>query len=415
MLKSRADLEKYLEIKKRELNIKRKKQVTALAVKAYERFKIPTGEFIDIVSGRTELSQLSDFYLFCFTYMIDLMEDTLVHQEYFTDKEISLYQQIQVQDELKDFFPIVFDCTQTAPDQWVGSTSVSFFMKLRKLQLIRYNPETQRSMNKVIRGEKEIFKISINKSATEQIAKSYEDETYIPDTITLNILPEIDADFHYDAKNKQLIINSISHFDMIDGFHRFFAMGFVEDSRKDFDYPMELRITNFNSTKSKQFIWQQDQKTKMRKIDSDSMNMNNSAVVLLESLNQDVTSPLKGMLRRNGGQINIGEFSRIVDYYYFKNVPASKHRTHSITVKKKINDMFNKLFEFDAEFIERSYSYTDLIFIVNAFEKANESKVEIIIENYKNGQYNVEHLRKYLAAMKPGKSLINKIDELMEV
>lgn len=416
MLKSRFDLEKYLEIKKRELNNKRKKQVTALAVKAYERFKIPTGEFIDMVAGRVELSAVSDFHLFCFTYMMDLLEDTLIHQDYFTDKEINLYLQVQVQDELNDFFPIIFDCTQTAPDQWVGSTNVSFFMKLRKLQLIRYNPETQRSMNKVVHGEKEVFKISINKAAAEQIADSYINETYIPDTITLNILPDSVADFYFDAKNRQLIINSISHFDMIDGFHRFFAMGFVEDKRKDFEYPMELRITNFNSTKAKQFIWQQDQKTKMRKIDSDSMNMNNAAVVLLEALNQDVTSPLMGMLKRNGGQINIGEMARIVDWYYFKDIPVNKHRSQSIIVKKTINNIFNRLFEYDVEFAEKSYSFSDLLFLINAFEKYNKLETSEIVYIYNEGRRNKSiGLKRSLTSMKPGKVLIGKIDKLMEV
>lgn len=415
MLRSRVELEDYLNTKKIGLN-RRKKAIRELAMKAYERFKIPTGDFMDIISGRIEVSKISDFYLFCVIYMIDLLEGTLVHQNFFTEKEISLYLKTQLQDELHNFFPIIFDCTQTTNDQWIGSIDVSFLMKLRRLQLIRYNPETQRVMNKVIRGDKEIFKIAIDKVTAENIAKSFESETYIPDTITLNILPDSDADFFYDAKKKQLIINSIDHFDMTDGFHRYFAMGFVEDKNNGFNYPMELRITNFNTTKAKQFIWQQDQKTKMRRVDSESMNMNDPAVVLLETLNQEISSPLKGMMKRNGGQINIGEFARILNYLYFRDIPKTKHRSQIITVKKIINDMFNRLFEFDPSYTEKSYSFLELLFLTMAFMKYETLDTEKIVIITVNSMKNMSPaLKAKLSNMKLSRVIIGNIEELMEV
>ena len=415
MLRSRVELEDYLNTKKVGLN-RRKKAIRELAMKAYERFKIPTGDFMDIISGRIEVSKISDFYLFCVIYMIDLLEGTLVHQNFFTEKEISLYLKTQLQDELHNFFPIIFDCTQTTNDQWIGSIDVSFLMKLRRLQLIRYNPETQRVMNKVIRGDKEIFKIAIDKVTAENIAKSFESETYIPDTITLNILPDSDADFFYDVKKKQLIINSIDHFDMTDGFHRYFAMGFVEDKNNGFNYPMELRITNFNTTKAKQFIWQQDQKTKMRRVDSDSMNMNDPSVILLEMLNQEVSSPLKGMMKRNGGQINIGEFAKILDYLYFRDIPKAKHRSQIIVVKKIINNMFNRLFEFDPSYTEKSYSYVELLFLTMSFMKYESLDTERIVTIAVNSMKNMtQALKTKMSNMKLSRTIIGTIEELMEV
>lgn len=415
MLRSRVELEDYLNNKRVSLN-RRKKAIRELAMKAYERFKIPTGDFMDIISGRIEVSKISDFYLFCVTYMIDLLDETLIHQNYFTEKEISLYLKTQIQDELQNFFPIVFDCTQTTSDQWIGSINASFLMKLRRLQLIRYNPETQRVMNRVVRGDKEIFKIAIDKTTAENIAKSFEDEIYIPDTITLNILPDSEADFFYDAKKKQLVINSIDHFDMTDGFHRYFAMGFVEDKNNGFDYPMELRITNFNVTKAKQFIWQQDQKTKMRRVDSDSMNMNDPSVILLEMLNQEVSSPLKGMMKRNGGQINIGEFAKILDYLYFRDIPKAKHRSQIIVVKKIINNMFNRLFEFDPSYTEKSYSYVELLFLTMSFMRYESLDTERIVTIAVNSMKNMTHaLKTKMSNMKLSRTIIGTIEELMEV
>ena len=414
MLKDRVELENLLNQKKTLYN-KRQKKVTELAIRVYERFKIPTGEFVDLISGRKDLSEASEFYLFCMIYMIDLLEETLDHKEFFTDREISLYLQSEVQDELKDFFPIVFDCTQTAPDQWVGSTNVSFLMKLRRLQLVRYNPETQRTMNKVVRGDKEVFKIAIDKLTAERIAQSFEDETYIPDTITLNILPDCDADFYYDAKKKELVINSIDHFDMIDGFHRYFAMGFIEDKRENFEYPMELRITNFSTTKAKQFIWQQDQKTKMRRIDSESMNMNNPAVVLLETLNQDVISPTKGMFKRNGGQVNIGEFAKILDFFFFRDKPKSKHRAEIIKVKKFVNNMFDRLFEYDTNYAEKTYSFMELLYLTRAFDKYNDLKTEEVVSIVTVSMRNTPKvLYGKVNAKRLFKPIVSNIDELME-
>lgn len=59
--------------------------------------------------------------------------------------------------------------------------------------------------------------------------------------------------------------------------HRYIAISDLSNLNEDFDYPMELRSTMFSESKAQQMIWQKDQKTKMRKIESDSLNQNNFA------------------------------------------------------------------------------------------------------------------------------------------
>jgi hypothetical protein len=95
---------------------------------------------------------------------------------------------------------------------------------------------------------------------------------------------------------------------------------------------MELRIVNFTEDKAKQFIWQEDQKTQMRKIDSKSMNMNSSANIVVTRLNENVRCNLKGLISRNEGTIPFGELAELVDYFYFKGISKEKEGT---TCKKR--------------------------------------------------------------------------------
>ena len=94
---------------------------------------------------------------------------------------------------------------------------------------------------------------------------------YIPDDITLN-MPEEGSKFRYE--NGKLTISELpgGKFDITDGYHRYLAMCAIYNIDKSFDYPMELRITNFDLATCQQMIFQKDQKTQMKKEDSATFN-----------------------------------------------------------------------------------------------------------------------------------------------
>ena len=328
-------------------------------------YNIPTGMTMDLLTGRINLEDTNEFILFSLCSCLDKELDKKNINKYFTSIEIDGYSKSKYQEETIKF-PIEIKCVPVTADQWIGSVDVNFIMKLRKAQLINYNANAQRTLQKVVKGERSYYKITLNKDAINKISESMNDGNYIPNTITLN-MPET-ADFSYDDSKNILSIKSLDHFDISDGYHRYIAMGQLKDRNPDFNYPMELRIVMFSEDKVKQFIYQEDQKTKMKKIDSDSMNMNAPENLVVERLNRDVMFNLKNKIARNNGGINYGELATIIKYFYFKGQTVDKSVRRIIEVENEIKDKFNKLTETYTNLLDKNYSFIELMIIFYTFD-----------------------------------------------
>lgn len=350
-------------------------------------YNIPTGLTMDLLTGRINLEDANEFILFSLCNCLDKELEKNNTNKYFTPIEIEGYSKSKYQEKTIKF-PIEIKCVPVTVDQWIGSVDVNFIMKLRKAQLINYNANAQRTLQKVVKGERSYYKITLNKDAINKISESMNDGNYIPNTITLN-MPET-ADFSYDDSKNILSIKSLDHFDISDGYHRYIAMGQLKDKNPEFNYPMELRIVMFSEDKVKQFIYQEDQKTKMKKIDSDSMNMNAPENLVVERLNRDVIFNLKNKIARNNGSVNYGELATIIKYFYFRGQTADKSVRKIIEVENEIRNKFNKLTEAYSNLLDKNYSFIELMLIFYTFDGVTVA------------DYNPERTF----------NLLNKIDEL---
>ena len=190
---------------------------------------------------------------------------------YFSEDVIAYCKSNQYQ-SLKAKLPLEFDVIQIADNQWIGKISVKELMTLSDSGLINYNENAQRVLKRVTIAGEETYKISINKRAVASIKNSLEAGRYIPNTITLNIPYTDESEFRYSDKTRKITIKQIKAFDILDGYHRYVAISSICAMDNTFDYTMELRLTNFTDEVARQFIWQEDQKTKMSRVDSDSFN-----------------------------------------------------------------------------------------------------------------------------------------------
>ena len=409
MLKARQSLEQYLIDKcdKIVLDNDKCKEIYSYANQTYE---IPKGLVSDLVSKRVNMSEVSEFVLFimldsiCTAEKKDKVMSTL--NKYYTEQEVRHYKKSKYEvDKIK--FPLVFKMIQVSDDQWTGKISIDMLMKLRQAQLVNYNVNAQRTMQKVVKGDRESYKITLNQKAVDSIQESFENESFISNTITLNIPMETDYNFYYDEESCSLIIKSLEHFDITDGYHRFIAACRVKDKNPKFDYPMELRIVNFTEDKAKQFIFQEDQKTKMRKIDSNSMNMNNAANIVVTRLNENIRCNLKGLISRNDGIISFGELAELVNYFYFKGVGKEREKTVILNTIKELTYNFNTLTEYNTDYLEHKMHFRTLLTAMFCFDYFREhddkekmceviEKVSDMIKNSDNKKFQNKIPRKSL-------------------
>lgn len=324
-----------------------------------EQFNMPISLAADICAGRELISEQNDFV--AFVMLSGLAPEDV--KKYFTSEEVKMFEQEKF--EKPEFeLPLVFkNMAQIAPDQWIGRITAKELMALKDAQVIKYNENTQRTMRRVVRGESRYYKIALNEKSVREIKDALESGAYISDDITLN-MPQETTEFTF-SKGK-ITISELDKLDIIDGYHRYIAISRALIENKDFDYPMELRLVNFSEEKAKQLIYQKDQKTKMRQVDSAALNQYNPANIVVDQLNADPSSNIQGMISRNSGAINHVDLAAFVNAFYFPTGKAS--RKEILTVKKELQEKFNAYLSSDLSLTDHTFSTKEIAVIMYCFK-----------------------------------------------
>ena len=362
MIKSKDEFISYIG-KRLDLYALNKDAVEKMQKYMMDKYNFRLSEAADLITQKSPLTTENVYVCFCVADALAQIDNRVKLEDWFTDKEISTFSSETIQrDKFK--FPITIPAVQITDDQWIGTCDCDFLMKLREAQKIYYNTNTQRTLQRIVKNGQESYRIMLNRTAVQEIKTAYDNETYIPDTISLN-MPD-DTEFWYNAEKREIVIESLDHFDIIDGFHRYTAMCMEKDANPDFNYPMELRIVQYDEIKAKQFIWQQDQKTKMKKLDSESLNVSAPENIVAEKLNRNPMFNLHGELNRNGGKIALQDFVNVVRFLYFKGVKKEEERK---LINAVTNDLFNKLnyvSDNDDKIFSEALSRTDIIALVTS-------------------------------------------------
>lgn len=333
-----------------------------------KKFGIPIGVVESMITFKRNISEFTTFEIFAVVYCLDQKCLT----KYFTKDEIAYLETQKVAEETITL-PVTFkDMVQIASDQWIGKITVSELMRLKKARLINYEEGEQRAFQKMKSGGIEIYRPFVSKKNVREIKEAMENGTYIPDPITLN-MPE-GSEFSFD--NNTITVYSLPKgmFNLDDGYHRYIAMSQIYDFDTAFDYPMELRLVNFGSAKANSFIFQQDQKTPMKKIVSDSYNVNAVPNKIVQRINQDPMCNIQGMIGRNDAKINDAVLGKIIAHFFVgRNLKKSEEIAHVINVKNKLVEDFNALTEQDTRFLGK---YDEPLLLVTVFVFASDTPKE---------------------------------------
>ena len=324
-----------------------------------EKFSMPESVAEPMVTLKRDIKEFTTFEVFCVVYFLD--NKSL--GKFFTEKEIE--QLSNEKFETKSFaFPIVFENVIPVTDsQWITVTSAHQLMEFKQARIINYAEGEQRALRRVKYGHEEFWKPYVNNKSVDEIKESMERGTYIPDTITLNI-PE-GSSYRYDEENHQLIISETptGMLNLSDGYHRYLAMSRKSDFDSNWDYPMELRLTAFSTTKMEAFIFQQDQKTRMKQVVSDSYNPNDIANRIVSQINEDPRCYLSGKIGRNAAVINAPTLSKVVTNLFVSNKKTKKGDEVKtiLEVKPKIINGLNGIVEYNTTLLDNEWSESMII------------------------------------------------------
>lgn len=379
MLIERSELEDKILDETKSIIFKNEKRLE-ICEHINEKYNIPTGKLTKIITRNVDISEIDIWVLFC---LVEELFPTELNK-IFTNKEIRLYSTRKYVAPYSISFPYQLKMIQVNNDQWIGAATSKFLIGLFYETKIHYNEKTQRIMTSVKKNGIEYLKPTVNTKSVAEITNSFSKKEFIPNTITLNICENCEDEcFEYDEKNSMVILNENIEFDITDGYHRFLAMQKAFYYDESFDYPIEIRICKFSEAKAQQMIYQEDKKTKMKKISSESFNMTSDANKVVERLN-DFGSSLSGMIDRNNGLIDYTILSDSININYFKGnkeeekisytkVAVELKQKFAITQEKFPNLFTNKI---------SNNIVAGLIYIYRNSNEVEEilSRVEILIE-----------------------------------
>lgn len=311
------------------LNVAQKNWQKDTATSIHEKRNIPIETLIDILTQRTDIEDYNEFTLFCIAEACNLKHGL---DYYFTQSEINDFNHYVLKTtEVK--FPYKFEVIEVVENsQYIGKTSVKELIRLRDAQLINYNENAQRTLKRMkAEGGIEISSIDLNRKAVNEIMHDLTTGEFIPNTLTFGISP--DTDFEYNKESRTLIIKDKIRFDILDGYHRYIALSNKYNLDNRFDYPMELRLVVFPETKARHFIFQEDKKTKMRKIDSDALSATDPANEVCAKIKNKLAGNI--LVARNNGIIDESVLSEMIRCLCIKSGAKYDNK-----IKNRISDDF---------------------------------------------------------------------------
>ena len=380
---SREKLNEYLNKKMAEIS--KPSDRRELYDQILNKFNMKSDDVNDFITFKKDIREASDFEVFILLWFINRNK----LKDYFTQNEIEVLSNERLPDNNVLEYPLTFDVVQVTEDQWIGKTSFKQLMKMKDVRLINYDENEQRAFRHIKTNSRVMFRIFINKKAVKEIKTSIQSGRYIPDDITLN-MPE-GSDYSYN--NGKLVVNKLPNdkFNIIDGYHRWLSMSEIYNFDKEFDYPMELRIVSYSTEKANQFIFQKDQKTQMKKVDSSSYNQYSVSNRVVQRLNEDPSSNMQGMIARNDGKISASSLAAVIFSYYVKTKAADSENNPAkiVAIKNDIQKKFNTLSEKDLSYLNTRYTDRLLVIMFHIFtsdiaENDYPAAIKYLAENADN-------------------------------
>lgn len=248
-----------------------------------------------MLNGKLQDENLSVLYLFTKVLYKELDDESINPKLFFTEKEIKIAERYREDEEMNSTkYPIVFnDVLMLDSENYITKLHISDLVKLYESNVLEYNFETQRNPKFQRRKDVIIIVPQLNKQSVNEIAEHLRNNTFYPDTLTLNILGDGTEDFVYDPKTRQLIVK-FGQVDILDGFHRLNAMIRVYEENPEIDFTTNLAIKNYTIRKAQQYVAQINTVNKIDKAHLQALKADRYSDFVVKELQRD--SDLRGKI-----------------------------------------------------------------------------------------------------------------------
>lgn len=282
--------------------------------------KISYGIFMNIVSGRYDLSGLSDAELYWVTFALSKASNRFNKpEEYFEDIEIQNYKFYDPSTNNNVSYPLVFkNVSKLAENQYMFPLSVREIKELKNANILQIIPELQRNSKKDKYGD---LKTKVNKQTAQQISALINDGEFFYNGIRFNLMDdgECDSPIYDEDSHTLTVVNGTII--VPDGNHRTIS---CELANKHLDDKFGVFFTYLSSQKTRLLLNQEWTTVPIPKRHKDAMKPTVSNKIVDSIIrSQDIDELyVKGIvkdgaeLRANNGFILYIELSTAIQRYY---------------------------------------------------------------------------------------------------
>lgn len=329
------------------------------------KYNMTPSRIVDIIDKRLPIQEIGEAELF---WICDELYNittctSLKIDKYFTDKELYQYPKTALPSVKRSRFPVVFENVQRIKsNQWQCVVSIDDLMDLKQRQVITYNPNNQRPLIVIEKGEKIVTKVDLNKDSVNEIMKLMENGFYNPHHITINLNKDSDTEPILQGNN---IVVNCGQLDIIDGYHNYIAATRMKAKNKDFEYYMPVILTHFDENQAGMYIAQENKKNIINTSYTDSLDMTNIGNLITERINDNMDFYLHNKISKQSySQISFSSLSNIVKYYF----KETKQGVEMSQLVKEIVRYWNSIIEHNTDLQNIKYSIKDLAIIITCFK-----------------------------------------------
>lgn len=346
MKTERGQLEHYLRltIEENALNTKVHDQVKEF----FKQKNISPGEVAAMLTQQIPLETLDGVILYLLTKGLYQATGTeiLNPTRWFTDIEIKEAEKYKKEnEEVLDGDLIFENVLQVEEDQWVTVLTSQKIKQLYNSFRVFYRPETQRGMVSYRSGNSIIKRIDVNIRVVNNIAKKLIDGSFITNTITFNVLKDGNDNIEYNPDNMSLIIGKESEIDVVDGFHRSYAILKALITKPNLNKNWEVRIVNWDIDKAQRFIYQESLQTPLKKSRQEELNQSKLENQIVKNLNEMARNELQYkittdylLIKNNSAYVMFDDLSDAI-----KEVFTIKSQRDVKKITKFLIEFFNEL------------------------------------------------------------------------
>lgn len=329
------------------------------------KYNLIPSRIIDIIDKRLPIQELGEAELFWICKeLYDMLQNKILNPDkYFTDAELVQYPKTVLPPLKRKKFPVKFTKVQKIKsNQWQCVIPIAEIVDLKQRQVITYNPNTQRPLIVIEKGEKIITKVDLNKESVNDIMRLMEQGFYNPHHITINMNKDVDTE--PILQGSTIMIES-GQLDIIDGYHNYIAATRMKAKNKDFEYNMPVILTHFDEHQAGMYIAQENKKNLINTSYTDSLDITDIGNLITERINDTTSFYLYNRIgKQSYSQIPFSSLSSIIKYYF----KSTKQGAEMSRLVKDVVQYWNSIIDENSELQDRKYIIKDIAIIITCFK-----------------------------------------------